>query len=670
LKKEIFLTRTCKCLLHILMCLVLLLSSTTDFAQQQVQKPARILFLLDASSSMGNSWADSNTRFFTASRIINTIVDSIHHVNPDVAFAIRAFGDQYPAQEKNCFDSKLEVEFNLGNDEQIKARLKYLSPRGYSPIAWSLQQAAELDFKEDNHYAYSIILITDGGESCGGDICATVSNLLEKKISFKPYILSLVDYEPLKLEYACLGKYLTVSKEKDIIPAVQTIINDNRKILTIKVADYKPIAIDAKPIAAPKVTIPAISFKAKEEEPKIPEPKPVPAKVVVQPKPEPVVPKKEPEVAKVETPVVKKTQKHLDLMYMRTELFTMHSLYTIADAPPVNVPRLLNIKINVPGLDPDPVAVTNPVIKKTNPAPPPGVIPETKPAARITPPGAKPSIVEPSAAMSKPKTVAAKKAGKTDEISLTFQSTSEESKESTVQIYFTNGKGKFYYTEPKMVFSNSKTKAEAKTIFRNVTGGEPAPIKLDPGTYDLAIPGSKAKAKGIVIEAGKNKKYYITVGHGSLEFYYPTAPNRPVKEYTALVSKRFEPGPVTKQACDTSLPYEPANYHIEINTLPMLIKNVDLDFAGTQVMSIPEAGTVQITNTNNKGKVQFWYQHGDAYEPFHEINVTGNPATQKLEFLPGLYQVRYFNGPRTALAKADVVFFRVTSNMTTNIELQ
>lgn len=612
-------------------------------AQPEIQKPARILFLLDASSSMGNSWVDATTRFQTAGRIINTIVDSIHRVNPDVAFAIRVFGNQFPSQEKNCLDSRLEVPFSLGNDGQIKARLKYLSPRGYSPIAWSLQQAAELDFKENNQYAYSIILITDGGESCGGDICATVTNLLNKKISFRPYILSLIDYAPLKMEYACLGKFLTVATEKDIVPAVSTIINDNRKVLMIKTSDFHPAAVN---IPVPKATgvntAPAKVMILPNPEPKVTPPPVVVKETPVKDEPVAVVP--------VEVPIVRKKYPALDLIYTRTKLQRMNLLYTIPDAVPVSVPALKPMKIVIAGLN---------VIPQTPPA--------VNPAAKTTN-----KIVEPTASVVKTKTTTAvKKQDSKEDINLPFESTTTDAKESSVQIYFTNGKGKFYRTEPKLVFKDSKTKVDVKSIYRNLEGGEPLPIKLVPGTYDLAVVGSKGKANNIVIEPGKNKKVYITVGVGSLEFYYPTAPNRPVKEYRALVSKRFEPGsPVVKQNCDTVLPYEPANYHIEINTLPQMMLNVDLDFYSVKVMSIPEAGTVQIANTNNIGRVQFWYQHGDAYEPFYEMNVPGNPATQKVDFLPGLYQVRYITGPKTPNTKADVVMFRVKSNMVTNLELQ
>lgn len=657
----------------VFLCTCICLTISVVQAQPVVQKPARILFLLDASSSMGNSWVDSTSRFQTAGRIVNAIVDSIHRINGDVAFAVRVFGNQYPAQEKNCYDSRLEVPFNLGNDAQIKARLKYLEPRGYSPIAWSLEQTAELDFKENDHYSYSIILITDGGESCGGDICATMANLLDKKISFRPYILSLLDYAPLKMEYACMGKYITVAREKDIVPAIQTIINDNRKILTIKTRDYHPIAVTTPaPVGAKVITLPATETIVKKnieliEEVKTPTPPPVTVKskdADIKPK----VPAADtPRMAVVSPPPVpvRKAVTPVNLIYMNRTPVKMNLIFTIPDGVAVTVPKLKVIKIPLPGWDDAPESnIASNTLKPSA---------ENKTGAQPTQntvASAQPKIIEPTTVVKKTSEKKVTKVESKDAINLPFEEKVVDAKESSIQVYFTDGKGKFYKTEPKLVIKKSALKAEVKSVYRNLEGGEPSPITLDPGTYDIAITGSRANVKGVVVEPGKTKKVYVVVGRGSLEFYYPTAPNRPVKEYTAHVSKRFEPGPVVTQACDTSLPYEPANYHIEINTLPEMMLNVDLDFYSIKVMSIPEAGTLQITNTNKKGIVQFWCQRGDAFVLFHEMNVNGNVESQKVDFLPGLYQVRYFNEPKTALSKANVVMFRVKSNMVTSIELQ
>lgn len=653
MKKENFKRGDKKGYLSVVFFIAVIMFPVRMYAQPEMQKPARILFLVDASSSMLNDWTSSETRFKAASRVISTMVDSIHKVNSDVAFAVRVFGNQYPAQDKNCYDTKLEVPFNLGNDEQIKARLKYLKPLGYSPIAWSLKETAEKDFIQSDQYAYSIILITDGGESCGGDICATVTNLLEKKISFKPYILSLIDYEPLRLQYECLGRYLTVAKEKDIEPAIRTIINDNRKILTIKTSALRQIPQNVtKPVVIPIATKPATPVI--KQEPVIVKQDPVPVKPVKKEEP----PK---QVVIEEKPIILAKLPPMDRIISLTRPRKMNLLYTLADGNPVNVPKLTNVRFVK---DDEPQQATVPPVPVNTP------VNTNKP----TPPKNKPGIIEPVTGSVNPKPAPAKSPvrktePKTQE-KLDFVVKVEEAKESTLQIYFTNGQGRFYRTEPKMLIKDSKTGKEIKSVYRNVTGGEPDPIKLEPGTYDIEIPGGRSKASGIVMEAGKNKKYYIKVNNSSLAFYYPTSPNRPVKEFTALVSKRFEPGPVVKQKCDTELPYEPENYHIEINTLPVMILNVDLEFNNVKLISIPETGSVQITNQNAVGKVQFWHQHGDTYVPFHEMMVQGNPAVQKVDFLPGLYQVRFYAGPVTPFAKAEVIMFRVKSNMTTSIELQ
>lgn len=608
----------------------------------QETRPARILFLLDASSSMLNGWNTSDTRFQTAARLVNAIVDSVHASNRDVAFAIRVFGNQSPAQDKDCYDTRLEVPFNLGNDEQIRARLKYLSPRGFSPIAWSLRKTAEEDFTESDRYAYSIILITDGGESCGGDICATVTSLLDKKISFKPYILSLIDYEPLKLQYECLGKYLTVATEKDIVPAIATIINDNRKILSIRNTGLQSIRPAGPPVAA-----------AREVKPVIPAVQQPRVESRIEPLPEKNTPV--PETAPpVEPPVSLPKVIPVDKIVMQTRLKKLNLLFALPDGIPYNVPPLGRISLareSAPGL---PGTVETPPVKTTEPR---------RQAS---------AVVEPSAPVNRPRTTPVKNPAlkKKEEEKLDFVVKEEEARESSLQIYFTNGQGRFFSTEPKLQIRDSKTGKEVKSGYRTVTAGTPDLIKLPPGVYDIIIPGTKSKATGVEVTEGKNKKYYIKVGSGSLAFYYPSAPDRPVKEYMALVSKRFEPGPVVKQRCEEELPYDPANYHIEINTLPAMMLNVDLDFNGVKLISIEEPGMLQVANKVAMGKVQLWCQRGDSYVPFYEMAITGRPETQHVNLLPGVYQLRYYKTPGAApTAKAEIVSFRIKSNMSTSLEL-
>ena len=208
----------------LLIALAVMLPISIIWGQNNTLIQPRILFLVDGSSSMLESWQANQIRFKAAGKIIDQIVDSIHKVNPNVEFGLRVYGHQHTAQENNCFDTKLEVPFGKSNATQLFLRMNSLKPLGVSPIAYSLKEAAENDLINTSNYNYSLILITDGGESCNGNICEVVKLLLEKKIKFQPYIIGLINYQPLELQYACLGTYLKVTNDAEATLATHTIL--------------------------------------------------------------------------------------------------------------------------------------------------------------------------------------------------------------------------------------------------------------------------------------------------------------------------------------------------------------------------------------------------------------------------------------------------------------
>ena len=208
----------------LLIALAVMLPISIIWGQNNTFIQPRILFLVDGSSSMLESWQANQIRFKAAGKIIDQIVDSIYKVNPNVEFGLRVYGHQHTAQENNCFDTKLEVPFGKSNATQLFLRMNSLKPLGVSPIAYSLKEAAENDLINTSNYNYSLILITDGGESCNGNICEVVKLLLEKKIKFQPYIIGLINYQPLELQYACLGTYLKVTNDAEATLATNTIL--------------------------------------------------------------------------------------------------------------------------------------------------------------------------------------------------------------------------------------------------------------------------------------------------------------------------------------------------------------------------------------------------------------------------------------------------------------
>lgn len=661
--------------------------------EKSSEKIPRILFLLDGSSSMSEDWSVGKTRFQQARTFILNLVDSLSAANSEVEFGLRIFGHQYPAQEKNCYDTKLEIKFSRYSGIQMSTRLEALRGYGVSPIAFSLSEAALEDFENENKYAYSIILVTDGGESCGGDICAVVSKLLQRKIFFKPYIVSLLDYAPLKDMYACLGTFLTVANPTQQAPAISKIVDGHREgFVRAKTGKIIPVM----PVQNPKVETARPDAKPAQ----VPGEIIIPLKLIYGPdssvKAVPADSFKEALPKKIQAPREKKTVKHLQLKAGKRTFRLIEEAAPIANrlliVPPFamsqmgnrppeaakplvrerlksvpvignrryRLPKLLTVSA-MPKLLTVPPMVMSKWEKPAEPAPISAAAP--KPAATPTPlapapkPAPKPTL---KPTVTKPAPV--------PPANYTQEKTAAE--DTYLEVVFTDGNGKYYATSPQIQLSDPQTGKSVKTFYRTVDpNGTPDPVKVTAGVYDLSVVGSdRTFLKSVTIAERQKNKIIITVGGGSLQFVWRGGTNKgPVSKYIAQVKRNFVPQPMVTQRCDTVLPYPPGNYHIEISTNPVSVRSLDLNFGATAIIPIDEPGLVQITNTENLGKATLYYQRGDRFLQFAAINVSGNPESQSMELLPGLYEIHYILGPGLP---EKVIAFHVYSNKTTSIELK
>ncbi len=699
------------CLL-ILLLLLLQLPAHAQPAPLTGTRQPRILLLVDASSSMLQPWGGSSTRFKTAGAIISSLMDSIYAVNAGVEFGLRVYGHQSPAQNNDCTDTKQEVMFSKNNYTQMGLRMASLRPFGVSPIAYSLQEAAANDLVDDARNAYSIILITDGGESCGGDICDVVKRLIARKIYFHPYIISLVDYAPLKQQYTCLGTYLQAAKPDEIPTVIRTIVDDYRPLLSAPIMAVKteikttitPPVVITLPVWTPEhTTLPYLSIKipqpARAEttavrlaQPKVmslpplspiskPQPEPVtiaslsnaqqrPFQIktyrpllysmalpriasVSKPPPEPVVEAPKPPKPEIIAPLTSAPRRRLPVnAHVPTTLPGLSVLIDARVAPP---PREA------------PVVVAPPVKRDTiiavKPAPPRrDTATKTTVVIRKIDPPAKP-VVKP--ATTKP-VITSTKPKETE-----FTKQTEDSKETTLSILFTDGRGKFYASSPQLQLLDAVTGKLVKQFYRTVDpSGNPDPQVVPAGNYNLLIAGrANMLMRRVPVEVNKNNKVIVRVSNGSLVFRYDDAPDRPVSEFEALVNIRFEPGPTVRQRCTAELEFAPGNYYIEVNTMPISRFNADIDFGAATVIYLPQPGFVQFTNSTPKGIVTLFAPLGNKFVPFHTMNVTGNPSAQRLQLKPGAYEAHWVKNPSLPYAAETVERFNVQSNSVTEVEL-
>lgn len=186
---------------------------------QDLERPkppkTRILFVFDASQSMYAQW-ESGTKIKIAERLMNAMLDSLAQVpDPNFELALRIYGHQKPVPPQDCSDTRLEVPFSSNNIRRIKQKLSEIRPKGTTPIARSLERAAN-DFPSNCRDCRNvIILITDGVEACDGDPCAVSRALQKQGVVLKPFVIGIGLDDQFKESFECVGQYYDASNERN-----------------------------------------------------------------------------------------------------------------------------------------------------------------------------------------------------------------------------------------------------------------------------------------------------------------------------------------------------------------------------------------------------------------------------------------------------------------------
>lgn len=207
--------------LNIAFILIASLFSVSTFAQHETEiiEKTRILFILDASKSMNGQW-QGEKKFDIATSVLSKVLDSLKGTE-NLEVALRVYGHQRNYPPQNCNDSKLEIPFSPNNFERIKQRLKYIQARGTTPIAMSLERAKS-DFGNCSNCRNIIILITDGIEECGGDLCEVSAKLQKEGIAIKPFVIGIGT--DTRADFECAGTYFNAPSSDRFSKALNIII--------------------------------------------------------------------------------------------------------------------------------------------------------------------------------------------------------------------------------------------------------------------------------------------------------------------------------------------------------------------------------------------------------------------------------------------------------------
>ncbi len=136
-----------------------------DGAPATAAAPGALQVVLDSSGSMAAADPSGGTKMEAARAALAGVVDAL----PEGAVVgVRAYGGTYEDQARGCTDTRLVVPMGALDRTAARRALDGLQPKGYTPLAASLQAAAD-DLRGEG--PRRVLLVSDGEETCGGDPC-------------------------------------------------------------------------------------------------------------------------------------------------------------------------------------------------------------------------------------------------------------------------------------------------------------------------------------------------------------------------------------------------------------------------------------------------------------------------------------------------------------------
>lgn len=195
-------------------------------AQPVLAAADQIEIILDASGSMKEG-LDGREKIAIARESLKEVLNKIP---AESHIGFRAFGHNLGHKDPNtCTDTELLFPIGKVDRQKLDETIQKINVRGETPLAYSLEKAGD-DFAAD--VKKTVVLLSDGKETCGGDPVAVLKKLKDRGIELVVHTIGFaVDDEAAKqlkaIADASSGSYfeakdasqLTVSIEKAVAVA-------------------------------------------------------------------------------------------------------------------------------------------------------------------------------------------------------------------------------------------------------------------------------------------------------------------------------------------------------------------------------------------------------------------------------------------------------------------
>ena len=181
---------------RLFLCVLVMLFAFTLQGQNE-SSPAPIIFIYDASGSMWGQM-DGKAKVEIATSVLST---SVNNLPENQSIGLVAYGHR---KKGDCKDVETLVTMDNNSKDKVTSALKNIKPLGKTPLAYSASLV--IDQLRKSKERATIILITDGIESCDGEICDVVQSAKTEGIDFKLHIVGFGLKEGETKQLKCAAK--------------------------------------------------------------------------------------------------------------------------------------------------------------------------------------------------------------------------------------------------------------------------------------------------------------------------------------------------------------------------------------------------------------------------------------------------------------------------------
>lgn len=181
---------------------------------------SNLVFILDASGSMG-ALVQGKAKMGIAKDVLAHLIGDLP---VGVKVGLVAYGHR---SKRDCNDVETLAAPAPVDKRALIAKIKALDHQGMTPITETVRQVAEgLRGLEE---ATTIVLVSDGEETCGGDPCALVKELKASGMQFVLHVIGFAVTDKERVQLACMadagnGAYFTAKNAQELSAATKRVV--------------------------------------------------------------------------------------------------------------------------------------------------------------------------------------------------------------------------------------------------------------------------------------------------------------------------------------------------------------------------------------------------------------------------------------------------------------